>query len=257
MKTLAMALLLTGIGMAESLTGSYVGEFVAGVADYAKKPMLYNKINLSVDSIQGEVVKGHSVVAGNSRPFEGKAVKKGALLEVTAKEPGDDQYDGVFKFTLDPARKTASGRWNANDKNLAVSSRKFSLVKKTFQYNPKQALGQLWSRQVYDSYDRKSDTAERITEDAIKYNASTTKLRAQDVENMYKRDLEVIRNTIYARHGYSFQNREMRFLFDRVPWYMPVSTDVTAQLTEVEKANIELLKRYEDHATTYYDHFGR
>ncbi len=58
MKTLAMALLLTGMGMAESLTGSYVGEFVAGVADYAKKPMLYNKINLSVDSIQSEVVKG-------------------------------------------------------------------------------------------------------------------------------------------------------------------------------------------------------
>lgn len=43
------------------------------------------------------------MVAGNSRPFVGKAVKKGALLEVTAREPGDDQYDGVFKFTMDPA----------------------------------------------------------------------------------------------------------------------------------------------------------
>lgn len=252
-----MALLLTGIGMAESLTGSYVGEFVAGVTDYAKKPMLYNKVNISVDSIQGEVVKGHSVVAGNSRPFVGKAVKKGDLLEVTAKEPGDDQYDGVFQFTLNPARKTASGRWMANDKKLAVSTRKFTLEKKTFRYNPKQQLGQIWSRQVYDSYDRVSDTAERITEDAARLNASATRLRAQDVENMYKRDLEVIRNTIYARHGYSFKNREMRFLFDRIGWYIPVSTDVTAQLTDVEKDNIELLKRYENHATTYYDHFGR
>ncbi|MBX3166577.1 MAG: YARHG domain-containing protein [Candidatus Eremiobacteraeota bacterium] len=257
MKTIVMALLLTGLTLADAVTGSYVGEFVAAVADYAKKPMLYNKINLSVDSIQGDVVKGHSVVAGNSRPFVGTAVRKGNLLEITAKEPGDDQYDGVFQFTLDPAAKTVSGRWVANDKNLAVSTRKFTLSKRTFRYDPTQPLGRLWSRQVYDSYDRVSDTAERITNDAIRFNASTTRLRPQDVENMYRRDLEVMRNTIYARHGYSFKNREMRFLFDRIDWYMPVSTDVTAQLTDLEKDNIDLLKRYENHATTYYDHFGR
>lgn len=257
MKTIAIALMLTGLTLADAVTGSYVGEFVAAVADYDKKPMLYNKITSSVDSIQGDVVKGHSVVAGNSRPFVGTAVKKGKLLEITAKEPGDDQYDGVFKFTLNPAARTVSGRWTANDKKLAVTTRKFTLGKRAFRYDPKQPLVRLWSRQVYDSYDRASDTAERITNDAIRFNASTTRLRAQDVENMYKRDLEVLRNTIYARHGYSFKNREMRFLFDRVDWYIPVSTDVTAQLTPLEKDNIDLLKRYENHATTYYDHFGR
>lgn len=257
MKTIAIAVLLTGVTLADALTGSYVGEFRAAVVDYEKKPMLYNKINLSVDSIQGDVVKGHSVVAGNSRPFVGKAVKKGNQLEITAKEPGDDQYDGVFKFTLNPAARTVSGRWMANDKKLAVSTRKFTLSKRTFRYKPEQPLGPLWRREVYDSYDRVSDKSELITKDAFRFNASVTRLRSRDVENMYKRDLEILRNTIYARHGYSFQNREMRYLFDRVDWYMPVSTDVTAQLTPLEKENIDLLKRYENHATTYYDHFGR
>ena len=74
---------------------------------------------------------------------------------------------------------------------------------------------------------------------------------------MYRRDLEVMRNAIYARHGYSFQNRQMRVIFDDIDWYIPVSVDVTAELTELEKANIELLKRYENHAATYYDRFGR
>jgi hypothetical protein len=61
---------------------------------------------------------------------------------------------------------------------------------------------------------------------------------------MYKSDLEVIRNTIYARHGYSFKNRRMRYIFDGyVDWYMPVSVDIRDQLTAVEKQNVELLKR--------------
>jgi hypothetical protein len=98
---------------------------------------------------------------------------------------------------------------------------------------------------------------ERLTEDVRKFNASTTLLKKADVENMKRGDLEVMRNAIYARHGYSFRNRRMRYLFDRVEWYMPVSTDIRAQLTEIEKQNIDLLKRYEEHAEKYYDYFGR
>ena len=101
------------------------------------------------------------------------------------------------------------------------------------------------------------DTSEYITSDSTKFNASTTLLTTKDVENMYKRDLEVIRNTIYARHGYSFQNREMRYFFDNLTWYIPVSIDVTKELTDIETKNIKLLKRYEKHAASYYDNFGR
>ena len=101
-------------------------------------------------------------------------------------------------------------------------------------------------------------TAEFLTEDASKFNASKTVLRNKDVENMHKGDLEVTRNAIYARHGYSFKNRRTRYVFDRyVDWYMPVSTNVTQELTELEKKNIDLLKRYEQHAERYYDSFGR
>ena len=50
----------------------------------------------------------------------------------------------------------------------------------------------------------------------------------------------------------------MRTLFDNaITWYMPVSTDVTSLLTETEKKNIALIKRYEAHAEKYYDVFGR
>jgi 3'-phosphoadenosine 5'-phosphosulfate sulfotransferase len=38
---------------------------------------------------------------------------------------------------------------------------------------------------------------------------------------------------------------------------MPVFSDVTKDLTEIEKKNIALLLRYEENAKEYYDHFGR
>ena len=66
------------------------------------------------------------------------------------------------------------------------------------------------------------------------------------------------RNSIYARHGYSFKNRKMRYFFDNyIDWYMPVNTDIRNSLTDIEKRNIELLKRYEEHAENYYDEYGR
>jgi hypothetical protein len=74
---------------------------------------------------------------------------------------------------------------------------------------------------------------------------------------MYKGDLEIIRNAIYARHGYSFKNRKMRYVFDQIDWYNPVHVDIRSDLTDLEKKNIDLLKRYEGHAVTYYDSFGR
>ena len=101
------------------------------------------------------------------------------------------------------------------------------------------------------------ESYEMITTDITNKNASTDLLSKEDVENLYQADLEVLRNSIYARHGYSFKNRRMRYVFTYVDWYMPVSTDVRNELTDIEIKNIELIKRYEQHAEKYYDTFGR
>jgi hypothetical protein len=50
----------------------------------------------------------------------------------------------------------------------------------------------------------------------------------------------------------------MRYLFDNlVEWYVPSNVDVRNELTALEKDNIALIKRYEDHAEKYYDEFSR
>ena len=240
--------------------GMYVGEFRARKYDHDKKPSFSNKITLSINRIDDKNVYGHSVVAGNIRPFEGSVTKvSDQVYEFAVKEPGDDRYDGAFNFSLNLARDIPLvGEWIANDSKLAVYEREYSLKKKAFAY---QAELEMPEDVLYDGlYDTWTDDAEAetLTNPAIEINASTQVLQKEDVENLYKADLEFIRNAIYARHGYSFKNRRVRYVFDNyVGWYMPVSTDIRDQLTDLEKDNIALLKRYEEHADTYYDSFGR
>ena len=245
--------------------GIFVGDFIAEKYKSNKKPSYSNRITISLDSIKNdEIIYGHSIVAGNNRPFEGTFFLYGnGKMEITAKEPGDDKYDGSFEMKFSTKTNHLYGNWYANDTNLAVTERKFTLNKKEFKYNPNLNFDENSSFHIemyngQDYYEYYGSDQESITEDIVKYNASTTKLTSKDVENLYKADLEIIRNAIYARHGYSFKNRRMRYFFDRnVDWYIPISTDIRNQLTDLEKENIELLKRYEEHAEKYYDYFGR
>lgn len=191
------------------------------------------------------------------------------ILSMDLKEPGDNKYDGIFSLLYTDT--LLLGNWESYDKNLEVTNREFKLTKRLFKYNPELNVdidnvrlydhGKLKENNYIDevtgeeiSYE---DNIETVT-DASSLNASAKELNKSDLENLYKTDLEIIRNSIYARHGYSFKNRKIRNIFDQyVEWYIPFSVDVTSQLTPVELKNIELIKRYENHAETYYDAFGR
>lgn len=239
------------------IEGFYTGDFEPEKFN-EEKEIFHNKITICIDSLDNANVYGHSIVAGNERPFKGRYTKENGVYSITASEPGDNKYDGHFRFTVDPQEKKLKGIWDSYDSKLAVTERSYELDERPYKYNPKLAIPEeIISGPMYNTYKKGSDSAESLTSDVLKINASNTLLKSQNVENLYKADLEVLRNAIYARHGYSFKNPRMREVFDYVDWYMPVSTDVTNQLTDIEKKNIALLKRYESHASRYYDEFGR
>lgn len=231
--------------------------FVAQEFDENKPYTYQNKITLCIDSLSADEVFGHTVVAGNARPFRGAYTRSGSGYQLTGAEPGDDRYDGVFRFwTAEDGKLT--GTWKANDNSLAVVERSYELEKRVFSYNPNLALPSSvgWDM-LYDAANELAGEGEFLTEAVTQFNPSAQELRSADIENMYRGDLEVMRNSIYARHGYSFKNRKMRYVFDQVDWYMPVSADIRMNLTALEKRNIDLIKRYEEHAEQYYDSFGR
>lgn len=75
--------------------------------------------------------------------------------------------------------------------------------------------------------------------------ASDRLLTKEDVENMSAWDLKIMRNEIFARYGYIFKSEEMRNYFKYEKWYVPMYDNVDNMLTDVEKKNIDLIKRYE------------
>ncbi len=236
-----------------------------------------NKICLVIDKIEGNKVAGHSVVAGNQREFRGEISVNDTSFLIEAKEPGDNNYDGKFNFYAKKGDYSINGKWKAF-KKIEIQEREYKLTQKKFMYNASQQL----SKESYKRYidwekgEKEYKKSRNLTEDdgeefyretseefvsatkkIYEINASTAELTKTDVENLTKGDLLIIRNMIYARHGYSFKNRPLRVFFDAQEWYIPVNTDIKKDLTEIEKKNIQLLLKYEKNAKEYYDYFGR
>lgn len=75
--------------------------------------------------------------------------------------------------------------------------------------------------------------------------ASEKYLTYSDVNDLSQWDLKIMRNEIFARHGFIFQTDEMRNYFSNKNWYNPRFYDVNNMLFKIEKENISLIKKYE------------
>lgn len=55
------------------------------------------------------------------------------------------------------------------------------------------------------------------------------------------RELDIMRNEIFAEYGYRFQTKEWQDYFSKKSWYSPLHDDVNHLLTEIDKANIKTI----------------
>ena len=69
-------------------------------------------------------------------------------------------------------------------------------------------------------------------------------LTEKDLEGYSKEQLRIMRNEIFARHGYIFKTYKMRNYFNGQYWYKPDTATVV--LSEIEIKNVELMKSMED-----------
>jgi hypothetical protein len=201
------------------LLGSYVGAFGT------------NKITLLITKVLNDTIEGRSVVGGNDRPFSGLATLQNGMYTIKAKEPGDNKNDGEFLITFDEKdANTIKGNWKPFKEGEHGGAKDFSLTRNSFKY---------------------------LTDVGLFPEASKRLLKDADVENLLKSDLEIMRNEIFARHGYCFKKKYLREQFEDKDWYIPNSVDIKDDLTEIEKKNIALIKKYEKYAEEYGNDFGR
>lgn len=77
---------------------------------------------------------------------------------------------------------------------------------------------------------------------------STRRLEEEDLVGMTSSELSILRNAIYARHGYRFNRDDLFNYFSNFSWYHPVTSDMNAaynSMSATERYNIDFIRRHE------------
>ena len=88
------------------------------------------------------------------------------------------------------------------------------------------------------------------SDDSYLYPTHEGYLSVEDLYSLSEREVALLRNEIYARHGYSFKNAEYEEFFMYKTWYYPnpyltESGKVESMFNSYERANKELIIQYE------------
>ena len=263
----------------EDLLGYWVGDFNANLSDeemdtiYGNEKysnLITRKITFSIDEIKGDSIIGHSISAGNISPFKGVLFENSSGFTMQVDEFKKTKTDGNFSIQIKKTDSVMKGNWVAyNPSELRISSRIFDLKKKLFIYDKDAPLNNTFRNTdkfknitITDTIDDEVEVYEdteyfSTTQKIFDKNASSEELTTEFAANLTKADIFILRNSIFARHGFAFRDKQLRMYFEQFYWYMPVFGDVKDELTELEKKNIDLLLRYEQNAEEYYDTFGR
>lgn len=263
----------------EDLLGYWVGDFNANLSDeemdtiygYEKYAnLITRKITFSIDQIEGDSIIGHSISAGNISPFKGVLFENSSGFTMQVDEFKKTKTDGNFSIQIKKTDSVMKGNWEAyKPSELKIYKRNFDLKKKLFIYDKEVVLDNTFRNTdksknitITDTIDDEVEVYEdteyfSTTQKLFEKNASSEELTSDFVSNLSKADIFILRNSIFARHGFAFRDKQLRMYFEQFDWYMPVFGDVKDELTELEKKNIDLLLRYEQNAEEYYDTFGR
>ena len=67
----------------------------------------------------------------------------------------------------------------------------------------------------------------------------------EQLDGLTREEIALLRNEIYARHGYEFQLQQYKDYFNKKSWYRPSSYFDESMLNSIEKANKDLIVEYE------------
>ena len=79
----------------------------------------------------------------------------------------------------------------------------------------------------------------------LKFSKLDSKLTAEDLQDLDKAQLRLMRNAVYARHGRTFKSVDLQSLWNCYTWYKVNPNYSDELLTDIDKYNIKLIQQYE------------
>lgn len=74
---------------------------------------------------------------------------------------------------------------------------------------------------------------------------STSYVSYNDLAGKSGSQLRIMRNYIYARHGYRFKSKDLQRYFAQYSWYSPMYSNVDHMLNKIERSNVQTISAYE------------
>lgn len=84
-----------------------------------------------------------------------------------------------------------------------------------------------------------------FSQSRLDFSKLDTKLTDTYVMSLDKKQLRIMRNAVYARHGRSFKSADLQSLWESYTWYKKNPNYNDSLLTDIDKYNIELIQKYE------------
>lgn len=88
-------------------------------------------------------------------------------------------------------------------------------------------------------------TNEDIEKGAFLFPSDSVLITEGELEKLDDKTVELIKNEIYARHGYIFTNRALKKYFESFNWYEPSEEYSPNLLNPTEKANLKTIKKFQ------------
>jgi len=82
--------------------------------------------------------------------------------------------------------------------------------------------------------------------DATMKKALSSELDPCELANLSRRELRLLRNSIFARHGRAFRDPQLRTFFSQKPWYRVNPHFSEGLLTDLQNSNINLIRKFEE-----------
>lgn len=204
--------------------------------NYAHCPACGAVINPN-DEFCGEC--GYNISAKDKKPDEGK--KKTVFIALIAVLSSVTLVIGsaiVGYLCLKPEDKEESDNYTLNNmvNNTQENSNASTPLPTVTASTPMPT--QSTAQNSY-SYDNNSDYL---------FPSDTVYITEKDLMNKSKDEVALIRNEIYARHGYIFKTEPYKSYFESKNWYIPTIQSEAfdySSFNAIEKANIDAIREYE------------
>lgn len=110
------------------------------------------------------------------------------------------------------------------------------LLRSCFSCGSKKAL--------VDNSSQRSSTSIQNTGEDFPFTAQRV-VSESELSSYSDRELSIMRNEIFARHGYIFKRADLKEYFSTKPWYNPQYSNVDNMLSKTEKKNVEIIGKVE------------